>query len=64
MNLTKREREVCALMADGLNNREIGEAIGLSPRTVEIHRGTAIKKLGAKNGTHAAVLFDRSNRNG
>jgi DNA-binding NarL/FixJ family response regulator len=51
-------------MADGLNNREIGEAIGLSPRTVEIHRGTAIKKLGAKNGTHAAVLFDRSNRNG
>lgn len=46
--LTPREREVLTLLARGLSNRLIGEALGISPRTVEIHRAHLMTKLGTR----------------
>jgi len=60
--MTKREREVMQLVCEGLPAQEIGDRLGISSRTVEVHRRSAIMKLGARNQTHAAVLFDRAER--
>ena len=43
--LTPREREVLVEVAKGLTSREIGEAFGISPRTVETHRERVMAKL-------------------
>jgi DNA-binding NarL/FixJ family response regulator len=43
--LSPREREVLALVASGDTNKEIGSALGISPRTVESHRESLVKKL-------------------
>lgn len=47
--LSAREREVMALVVDGLDNRGIGERLGISPRTVEVHKSRVMTKLGARN---------------
>ncbi len=47
--LSEREREVLGLIVDGLTNKEIGRALGLSPRTVETHRANLFAKLGAES---------------
>jgi two-component system response regulator NreC len=44
-SLTPREREVLLRIADGLTNREIGERLEISPRTVETHRERVMNKL-------------------
>jgi FixJ family two-component response regulator len=44
--LSAREREVLGLIVEGLTNKEIGRALGLSPRTVETHRANLFEKLG------------------
>ncbi|MEX2466574.1 MAG: response regulator transcription factor [Gemmatimonadota bacterium] len=44
-SLTARETEVLLLVADGLTNREIGEKLDISPRTVETHRERLMTKL-------------------
>lgn len=46
--LTPRERDVCHLVVGGLSNKEIGEHLGLSERTVEIHRGRVMGKMGVR----------------
>ncbi|MET0659295.1 MAG: LuxR C-terminal-related transcriptional regulator, partial [Steroidobacteraceae bacterium] len=46
--LTPREREVCHLVVGGLSNKEVGEQLGLSERTVEIHRGRVMTKMGVR----------------
>jgi FixJ family two-component response regulator len=43
--LSEREREVLSLIVGGLTNKEIGRALGLSPRTVETHRANLFAKL-------------------
>jgi RNA polymerase sigma factor (sigma-70 family) len=43
--LSEREREVLGLIVEGLTNKEIGRALGLSPRTVETHRANLFAKL-------------------
>ncbi len=43
--LSEREREVLGLIVGGLTNKEIGRALGLSPRTVETHRANLFGKL-------------------
>ncbi len=47
--LTEREREVLALIAGGNSNKEAGFQLGISPRTVEVHRARIMEKLGARN---------------
>ena len=44
---TPRERDVMRLLADGLPNKGIAEALGISPRTVEIHRAHVMEKMAA-----------------
>ncbi len=46
--LTQREKEVVALVAQGLMNKVIADKLGISERTAQIHRGVACKKLNAK----------------
>jgi DNA-binding NarL/FixJ family response regulator len=43
--LTRREREVLQLAAEGMSNPQIAERLSISPRTVEMHRGNLMKKL-------------------
>ncbi len=47
--LTRREREVLALVGQGLHAKEIGRALAISPRTVEVHKAGIMAKLGARN---------------
>jgi RNA polymerase sigma factor (sigma-70 family) len=47
--LTRREREVLALVAAGKTNRAIAAHLGISPRTVESHRESLMKKLSLRS---------------
>ena len=47
--LTARERDVLALVASGLMNKQIAAEIGLAEITVKIHRGHIMRKMGAKS---------------
>lgn len=50
-SLTDREREVFQLAAEGMNNPQIAARLSLSARTIEMHRGNLMKKLGLKSQT-------------
>ena len=43
--LTRREREVCELVAQGLLNKQIAFELGMSEKTVKVHRGRVTRKL-------------------
>ena len=47
--LTPREREVLQLITNGQSNKEAGRQLGISPRTIEVHRARVMEKLGARN---------------
>lgn len=47
--LTSREREVLQLITNGQSNKEAGRELGISPRTIEVHRARVMEKLGARN---------------
>jgi len=47
--LTKREKEILALIAQGLTDKEIAEKVFLSPLTITTHRKNILSKLGLKN---------------
>jgi FixJ family two-component response regulator len=47
--LTSREREILALVAAGLMNKQIAGELGLAEITVKIHRGHIMKKMGARS---------------
>ncbi|AKA02426.1 LuxR family transcriptional regulator [Streptomyces noursei ZPM] len=54
--LTGREEEVLRLMATGLSNPEIAQALTVTLETVKTHVGNVLTKLGAQNRTHAVVI--------
>jgi DNA-binding CsgD family transcriptional regulator len=47
--LTPREREVAALLMDGLTSKQIGKVLAISHRTVEIHRARLMRKYQASS---------------
>ena len=53
-DLSDREEQVLRLVADGLTDREVGEALGISPRTVGRHVSNILDKLGVRNRAEAA----------
>lgn len=55
-DLTLRERQVLTLVASGLSSKEIARDLGLSYRTVDIHRQRAVQKFGARNSQHMVAL--------
>jgi two-component system, NarL family, response regulator DevR len=59
--LTERELEVLNLIADGLTNREIGENLYLSEKTVKHHVSDILSKLGISRRVEAATFVIRRN---
>ncbi|MFI6463069.1 response regulator [Streptomyces sp. NPDC050538] len=55
-SLSPREREILALIGDGLTNREIGKRLYLSEKTVKNHISRLLAKLGVQRRVQAAVL--------
>ena len=55
-SLNLRERQILALITDGLTNRQIGERIGLKEKTVKNYASNMLRKLGLERRTQAAVL--------
>jgi two-component system response regulator FixJ len=55
-SLTPREREVLALVVDGKANKVIAIDLGLSERTVEIHRANCMEKMGARSVAHLVKM--------
>lgn len=58
--LTPRETEVMRQMVSGLPNKLIAYALGMSPRTVEIHRGRVMQKTGAASLAHLVRMAIRA----
>ncbi len=57
--LTNREREVLALLAEGITDREIGERLFISPRTAMRHVANILLKLQVHSRTAAAAIYHR-----
>lgn len=57
--LTPRQRQVLELLAEGLDNAEIGSRLGITRRTARQHVSTLLARLGAANRTQAAVTAIR-----
>jgi PAS domain S-box-containing protein len=55
VSLTRRERQIAMLIVEGLTNKQIGQRLGISHRTIEAHRSRMMGKLGAK--TTAELFF-------
>ncbi len=57
--LTDREQQVLALLADGLTNREIGDALFMSPKTASVHVTHILEKFGVQSRVQAAAMAAR-----
>jgi len=53
--LSPREQEVLRLVADGLANKQIGRALGITERTVKAHLGRVFRQIGVLDRTSAAL---------
>ena len=63
--LTQREREVLALLLEGLPTKLIAHQLGISSRTAEHHRAAVIQKMQARNISHLMrMAFVARNLNG
>jgi NarL family two-component system response regulator LiaR len=56
LDLTEREREVLALMVEGLNNTQIAGKLTVSPSTIKSHVSNILSKLGVASRTEAVTL--------
>ncbi|WP_188037806.1 response regulator transcription factor, partial [Actinotalea sp. JY-7885] len=57
--LTAREAEVLGLVAEGLSNRQIGERLFISGKTVSVHVSNVLAKLGVTSRTEAVTVAHR-----
>jgi NarL family two-component system response regulator LiaR len=60
LDLTEREREVLALMVEGLNNTQIAGRLTVSPSTIKSHVSSILSKLGVASRTEAVTLALRT----
>jgi len=60
LDLTEREREVLALMIEGLNNTQIAGRLSVSPSTIKSHVSNILSKLGVASRTEAVTLALRN----
>ena len=60
LDLTEREREVLALMVEGLNNTQIAGRLTVSPSTIKSHVSNILSKLGVASRTEAVTLALRN----
>jgi len=60
--LTARERDVLERIARGASNKEAGRELGISPRTIEVHRARIMEKLAAKNAADLMRIVLRGGR--
>ena len=58
-DLTERERDVLALLVEGLNNTQIADRLVVSPSTIKSHVSHILAKLGVASRTEAAALAVR-----
>jgi DNA-binding NarL/FixJ family response regulator len=58
--LSDREREVLALVADGLANKQIARSLGISERTVKSHLTSVFQRIGVSDRTQAALWAKRN----
>ena len=58
--LTQREREVIRMVAQGYSNKEVAAEFGISEKTVQVHRGSAYRKLDLHNAAEIARQLLRS----
>ena len=54
--LTPQQRKVLRLMAHGLRNRQIGDELGLTEKTIKMHRGALVRRLGVATAAEAMRL--------
>jgi FixJ family two-component response regulator len=57
--LTPREREVCWLVAQGLLNKQIAVELGAAEKTIKVHRGRVMEKLGVESVAELVRLVDQ-----
>jgi NarL family two-component system response regulator LiaR len=60
LNLTKRERDVLALMVEGLENTQIAKRLAVSPSTIKSHVSNVLLKLNVSSRTEAVTLALRN----
>jgi len=57
--LTERERQVCLRVAQGMLNKQIGSEFGTTEKTIKVHRGRVMQKLGARSVADMVRLVER-----
>jgi FixJ family two-component response regulator len=60
--LTPREREVLMLVAEGLTNRVVAERLGTTEKTIKVHRGRVMAKMGAPSLAELVRMVEKLGR--
>ena len=55
--VTPRQRDILDMMSKVLHNKQMARELGISPRTVEVHRAKAMRCIGASTAIHAALIW-------
>jgi RNA polymerase sigma factor (sigma-70 family) len=62
--LTERERQVCLRVAQGMLNKQIGSEFGTTEKTIKVHRGRVMQKLGTRSVADMVRLVERLRSSG